>query len=271
MQPNAQQQASLKQGPLHGLRGYKVRVAFFLRRWLLTNKWGRIVLVSLAPLIATPKDLEDVRGQPRTLFGRFAKSLTPPIAGAFFLAWAASSVAISFSTLTTPDIPGFSGAEYMEVVQRLGQVTFWLAFFISVPLIYAMGAWFWALHRFAAWLLVKFGLRAFPQTPAYFLLMAGSAGFWIGLLMLGIGWLMPAFAFGQPSQLSLFIEQNPGLALAGAVVLAILTMRQNQMREISGRQMYPNVWAHLIASFLFFLITAAAISAVLFLAVITLQ
>lgn len=94
------------------------------KRWMMGNRWGKIVLLLLAPYFVTPNDFVVMTDEKSRTFVRLAKFSTSFSASAF-AAFIASKLAVKAIVSEVPNIDGASGAEYAAQLSNLG-------FFVSI-------------------------------------------------------------------------------------------------------------------------------------------
>lgn len=211
-----------------------------IRKWLLTNKWGKVLLLTISPFYLLPQHFENHTGKSKPIIVRFAGVFGPPLTAALFFGWVLSKFAKNMITHTTPSIQGVTGQGYVKIIENISFQSFVEGAVLAFVTIYIIGGGRWMLHRVTSAIVVRSGFESRQACLSYFLFLSSSGAVWLGLMAVAAGAFGPSLMEANTDLIFKFFNANPELSIFTMFVFGALMERRQKIKSTGFKYLYPN-------------------------------
>ena len=228
------------------------KISVGIQRWLLTDKWGRVLMLLSAKLTVTPNMFNQITGMPRSIYRRLGYAAV--LGAAFGFAFCMSQTVLIVFQSKMPDIPGVTGAEYSTSLNQIAMGAFGVYWLLAAMFTLGIGVWVWGFHRFVSWAVGKVNIDMVPRPLSYFTLTTASCIVLFGVTCLVAVLFSHTVTTGDLAWLEQYLEKHPWQSLLLMVSICLVDQRRQQVRRESLHQLYPTALLRHTIPFLTFII-----------------
>lgn len=222
----------------------EIKIIARAKRWLVSNRLGKMLLVGLAPLIVTPDLFDHEEGKSKPIYVRFG--YMPILTSASFLSWAMSKAIVYMVMKFTPNIDGMTGADYASSLSKIQLYSGMSAWVIAIAIISLCSAWAWGVHHFAAWIVKHIDIPVAPRPIAYFALMVSSAAFLFGAFGVVATFTLHTIDQSDIERIFQHLNLHPWQFLLCIGIIELIRRRRERVKRITAYQLYPNWWLRIL-------------------------